>query len=199
MTSKKTKFSFQRREDSTSSYHCCVPRCTGSSRCNSVLTFFSFPKNAEQRRQWVVSIRRDKFVVTDGTKVCSRHFLPADVIQPSTSRGRRLLKNGAVPVLFEWNNYSISAPRPGVWERRERPNPIADDLEEPAAMEVNLSDHDYCFSAEPAAVDLALDETEALRSEVAALRRQMEEMTMTCKFGLERFAASDDDIRLYTR
>lgn len=67
-------------------------------------------------------------------------------------------------------------------------------------MEVASSDHDYCsITAEPAALDLALNEVEELRSQTAALRRQIEEMALGCRFSLERFAGSDEDIRLYTR
>ncbi|KAK2872958.1 hypothetical protein Q8A67_022855 [Cirrhinus molitorella] len=66
-------------------------------------------------------------------------------------------------------------------------------------VEVTHPDHDYCSSAELAAVDLVLNENAELRAEVATLRRQVEKLAISCKFGLERFAASDDDIRLYTR
>ncbi|RXN38368.1 hypothetical protein ROHU_001174 [Labeo rohita] len=109
------------------------------------------------------------------------------------------MKKGAVPVLFEWNSYSLPATRPSVWDRTERPNtPDLPDDEEPV-MEVDCHDHDYCYTTEPAAVDLALGETEELRSKLSKLRREMEEMAISCKFGLERFASSDDDIRFYTR
>lgn len=199
MTCKRTKFSFQKREDSTASYHCCVPKCTGSARCNSVLSFHTFPKDGELQKKWVINIRRDCFKITDHTRVCSRHFSPADLIEPSTAGGRRRLKKGAVPVLFEWNGYSLPAARPGVWDRTERPNtPDLPDDNEPV-MEVDRNDHDYCSTTEPGAVDLALGETEGLQSELSKLRRQMEEMAISCKFGLERFASSDDDIRFYTR
>ncbi|RXN32337.1 THAP domain-containing 3 [Labeo rohita] len=108
------------------------------------------------------------------------------------------MKKGAVPVLFEWNSYSLPATRPSVWDRTERPNtPDLPDDEEPV-MEVDCHDHDYCYTTEPAAVDLALGETEELRSKLSKLRREMEEMAISCKFGLERFASSDDDIRFYT-
>ncbi len=66
-------------------------------------------------------------------------------------------------------------------------------------MDVELSDHDYCSSAEPAVLDLSLDHTEDLRAEIARLQKQIEEISLSRKFCLERFAASDDDIRLYTR
>ncbi|CAB1338569.1 unnamed protein product [Coregonus sp. 'balchen'] len=51
-------------------------------------------------------------------------------------------------------------------------------------------DHDYCNSTEPAALDIV---------EIARLRNQIEEITISSKFCLERFAGSDDDISFLTR
>ncbi|KAK7930417.1 hypothetical protein WMY93_006812 [Mugilogobius chulae] len=191
------RFYLQRRADSAASHHCCVPKCTASAKSNSVLSFHSFPKDSVVQKKWVVNVRRDNFRINDA-RVCSRHFKSDDLIEPSAPSGRRRLKKGAVPVLFEWNNYSLPATRPSVWDRRERP-PTPDAPEEEPVMDIDLADHDYCSSAEPAALDLALDETSALRAENAQLRAQMEAMTIRCKFGLERFSSSDEQIRLYTR
>ncbi|KAI7789388.1 hypothetical protein IRJ41_018296, partial [Triplophysa rosa] len=156
------------RRQGGSSRFCCVPFCEASQRFNSV---------------WIQSIRRKDFNITPDTRVCSRHFRSDDVIEPSTPTGRRLLKKGVVPTLFQWNNYSVSTPRrTGVWQMREiSPTPPVD--EEPGPVDIQNLDHDYCSVSEPAAVDLVLDQTEDLRQE----------------FCLGRFAASDDDIRLYTR
>ncbi|KAJ8368735.1 hypothetical protein SKAU_G00087630 [Synaphobranchus kaupii] len=197
MSSKRLKVSFQRREDSTTSHHCCVPQCTASAKFNSVLSFHTFPKEKELEKTWVAKIRRDNFIITNHTRVCSRHFQSTDLIEPPTPAGRRRLKHGAVPVLFQWNNYTLSAPRPGVWQRTERPKTETSQNKAPP-MDV---DHNYCCTnvTEPAALALCLDHNEDLRAEVARLQKQVEEMSISNKFGLERFAASDDDIRFYTR
>ncbi|KAK7939415.1 hypothetical protein WMY93_002741 [Mugilogobius chulae] len=172
------RFYLQRRADSAASHHCCVPKCTASAKSNSVLSFHSFPKDSVVQKKWVVNVRRDNFRINDA-RVCSRHFKSDDLIEPSAPSGRRRLKKGAVPVLFEWNNYSLPATRPSsVWDRRERP-PTPDAPEEEPVMDIDLADHDYCSSAEPAALDLALDETSALRAENAQLRAQMEAMTIS--------------------
>ncbi|KAJ8334017.1 hypothetical protein SKAU_G00413360 [Synaphobranchus kaupii] len=197
MSSKRLNVSFQRREDSTTSHHCCVPQCTASAKFNSVLSFHTFPKDKELEKRWVAKIRRDNFTITNHTRVCSRHFQSTDLIEPPTPAGRRRLKHGAVPVLFQWNNFTLSAPRPGVWQKTERPNTKTSQNKDPP-MDV---DHDYCSTnvTEPAALDLSLDHNEDLRAEIARLQKQVEEMSISNKFGLERFAASDDDIRFYTR
>uniref|UniRef100_A0A8C5GHA1 THAP domain-containing protein 1 n=1 Tax=Gouania willdenowi TaxID=441366 RepID=A0A8C5GHA1_GOUWI len=73
-----------------------VPNCcTASARCNSALSFFTFPQEDERRKKWVINIRRDIFQITNHTRVCSRHFLPADMKEPSNPRGRRRLRGGA--------------------------------------------------------------------------------------------------------
>ncbi|KAF4115066.1 hypothetical protein G5714_002555 [Onychostoma macrolepis] len=110
---------------------------------------------------------------------------------------RRLLKKGAVPTLFEWNNYSASAPRrTRAWLRREVSPPLNED---PVPVDLQHEEHDYCSFPVPAAVDLSLDQTEDLRKEVEQLRKQVEELSVRHRFCLGRFAASDDDIRFYTR
>uniref|UniRef100_A0A3B3RCL7 THAP domain-containing protein 1 n=1 Tax=Paramormyrops kingsleyae TaxID=1676925 RepID=A0A3B3RCL7_9TELE len=88
--------------------------CEAGGRC--VLSFFTFPSDEEIRRKWIVAIRRKKFAITPHTRVCSRHFKAEDIREPASERGRRLLKKGAVPALFAWNNFSLPPPRPGAWE-----------------------------------------------------------------------------------
>ncbi|XP_034024724.1 uncharacterized protein LOC117509014 [Thalassophryne amazonica] len=92
-------------------------------------------------------------------------------------------------------------PRPGVWERTERPLNT-----DPTEMQTEPDDddpwphgHDYCATSEPAALDLSLNESDELRKEISRLRKQIEEITISSKFGLERFSNSDEDIRFYTR
>uniref|UniRef100_A0A8B9GTX4 THAP domain-containing protein 1 n=1 Tax=Astyanax mexicanus TaxID=7994 RepID=A0A8B9GTX4_ASTMX len=100
------KFKFQ-RTDSTTAEHCCVPLCQASSKYNKVLSFHTFPSDAENRLKWNFAIRRENFTVTPHTRVCSRHFKKEDLREPESKSGRRLLKKGAVPMLFEWNNFSV--------------------------------------------------------------------------------------------
>ncbi|XP_061669519.1 zinc finger protein 62 homolog isoform X2 [Syngnathoides biaculeatus] len=108
---KSRKFKLQPRAKASSQY-CCVPLCHASARYNGVLSYFSFPADEEIRRRWTVAIRRDNYRVTNHSWVCSRHFQKEDVRGPASEKGRRGLKRGAVPVLFEWNNYSFPSGRP---------------------------------------------------------------------------------------
>lgn len=201
MTSSRGKITLQKRVDSTSSHHCCVPFCTASARFNSYLSFHTFPKDKELLSRWIINIRRDKYTVSDSSRVCSRHFQATDLIQPQTTDGRRRLKKGAIPVLFHWNNYSVPAPRLAVWERTERPTleDLTNDLMTVDDSPLKNNDHDYCGTAEPAALDLSLQCNEDLLLEIERLRQQLEDVTINNKFCLERFSASDDDIRFFTR
>ena len=151
----------------------------------------------ELRRKWVVAIRRDLLIITPHARVCSRHFKKEDIREPTSQKGRRLLKKGAVPALFEWNNFSLPPPRPGVWERRPRPPP-KENLPESADAS-GLDDHDCAVGPDPAFVDLVLEENAALREETRQLRQQVESLTLTQRFGIHRFASSDKDIRFFTR
>ncbi|CAM4662252.1 unnamed protein product [Leuciscus chuanchicus] len=124
----------------------------------------------------------------------SRHF-NKDLIEPSTPNGRRLLRKGAAPTLFQWNGYSVAEPRrTGVWQRRDTQ---VDEV--PVPMDAHYLEHDYCSVPEPATVDNALDQTEDLHKKVERLMRQVEDLSVSQRFCLGRFAASDDDIRFYTR
>lgn len=199
----KNKFTFQRREDSSSSAHCSVPRCTASARCNSVLSFYSFPKDEELQGKWLENIKRGREEITDNKKVCGRHFLPEDVEEPLGPLGRRMLKKGAVPLLFDWNNYSVaSAQREGTDTGSGRAQ----------AMDIAALDHNYySLEAIPAegrphaqtqtpvsSVAEAQREKARLMAQKAELLRQIEEQTLKNRFGLQRFAGSDQDIKFYT-
>ncbi|XP_076835893.1 uncharacterized protein LOC143481680 [Brachyhypopomus gauderio] len=189
------KFKYQ-RADSTTAEHCCVPLCQASSKYNKVLSFHTFPSNAENRAKWIVAIRRENFTITPHTRVCSRHFRKEDLREPDSESGRRRLKKGAVPMLFEWNNFSVPLSRPGVWERRKRPSEGDTPFTEADRLP---EDHDYASATDPAAVDLVLKENALLREEILQLKQKIEKLPLEHRFGIHRFAGSDSDIRFYTR
>ncbi|XP_041639267.1 uncharacterized protein LOC121507149 [Cheilinus undulatus] len=194
--SQRKKYKFQRTQSSVSE-HCCVPLCTASSKYNSALSFHTFPCDVETRRKWIVAIRRVYLVVTPHTRVCSRHFPEGDFRESSSVAGRRLLKKGVVPSLFEWNNFLLPPWRLGMLERRERQT-LAEDGHT-FRTKAATWDHDYAAAPDPAVVDLAIEENEALRAEINHLKKQLEGLHMMQRFGIHRFAASDSDIRFFTR
>lgn len=98
---------------------------------------------------------------------CVAGILRKDLREPESKSGQRLLKRGAVPMLFEWNNFSIPLSRPGVWERREQPMEYETPVQEADALP---GDHDFALSPDPAAVNLVLEENLLLREEVLQLK-----------------------------
>lgn len=52
---------------------CSVPNCKGNYRSGVKVPVFSFPKNEELRRKWVIAIRRNDFTPTKNARV-SIHF-----------------------------------------------------------------------------------------------------------------------------
>uniref|UniRef100_A0A3B3WI03 THAP-type domain-containing protein n=1 Tax=Poecilia mexicana TaxID=48701 RepID=A0A3B3WI03_9TELE len=142
------------RATGTTSEFCCVPLCPVSSRCNKFLSFFSFPADEELRKQWIVAIRRANLAIKGHTRVCSRHFKPEDIKEPEKEMGRRRLRKGAVPALFEWNNFSLPLPPPAVWETRKRPPPEDSEEEANPPANVCIKEHDYASAPDPAVMDL---------------------------------------------
>uniref|UniRef100_A0A672SDN2 THAP domain-containing protein 1 n=1 Tax=Sinocyclocheilus grahami TaxID=75366 RepID=A0A672SDN2_SINGR len=161
---------------------------------NRSVTFHRFPKEETLRKIWIRNVRRENLVIKRNTAVCSRHFISTDVIQCR----RRRLKEGAVPVLFAWNDYSLPAARPSVWERTQRPeNEVTEEVS--MDVEVLLQCHDYDAKPDPSALDMACEKIEAQQQVIEELQKRLEEVTLKQSFGLERFSSSDDDIRFYTR
>lgn len=181
-----------------SSEHCCVPLCAVSARYNSTVSFHSFPVEEDLRKKWIGKIRRDDFQVNKNTKVCSVHFRPDDFMEGTSLRR---LKKGVFPTLFEWNRYQVQPPRSSVWERRERPLPPDpdSDVEVDVDVEVDRTGHDYCSVPEAAAVDMVLHENKELKRKIEEIQKQLDQTKIICRFGLQRFAGSDEDIRFYTR
>ncbi|XP_063734613.1 uncharacterized protein LOC134861367 [Eleginops maclovinus] len=196
-TIKERRLTFQRV--GTSALHCCVPQCTNSSRYNKLLSFHSFPVDPAVRAEWLRRIRRDNFSPTKHSKVCSRHFKSTDFVV--TAGGLRKLQKGSVPVLFSWNGFELSAPRPSVWERRPRPDVESPDVSD-NEMEIAAVATDHDYSVLPQTVIRASDlveDKEALRRRILELEQQIEGLHLRQRFGLHRLTASDDSIRFYTR
>ena len=68
--------------------------------------YYRFPKNAELSKQWVIRLKRDQWVPSLYSKVCSDHFFDSDFTERSLHKvisansGHRvqlLLEQGAIP------------------------------------------------------------------------------------------------------
>ncbi|KAG7457479.1 hypothetical protein MATL_G00227510 [Megalops atlanticus] len=196
---KEKRLTYQRQEKKTS-LHCCVPQCANSSRYNSEISFHRFPVDPEVRAQWLIKIRRDNFSPTQNTRLCSRHFQTGDFVV--TDGGQRRLNKGAVPSLFAWNDYTVPALRLNVWERRPRcPSPDLAASDSNSEMQVQIApDHDYSVTPTTSVMaDELANENEALKRRIQGLQNQLETLQLQSRFGLQRPAGSDEDVRFYTR
>jgi THAP domain len=70
--------------------YCSVKDCKNNSSCENV-RLFSFPKTKE-REQWIEFTKKDKWLPTANSKICSDHF------SPHLIKGQKL-QIGAVPSL----------------------------------------------------------------------------------------------------
>ena len=190
---------------------CCVPHCTVTGYVvegEEKVTFHALPKQEKLLKTWIVKIKRDEgthFQITKHTKICSRHFQKSDFF--TTQKGRRFIKQNAVPSIFSWTKDNQRKER----ESRSSSAPMTMDQDNP-------SEHDVVNPNSPAAQTNEEDgnvlmikalqekiktleeaaayfqkERDYLRSELCKLKSDRKR-----KFCLERFKDSDEDISFYT-
>ena len=107
--------------------YCCIPECKSAfytkrdgKRVKTGISLFRFPKDNTEKRRWIniISLHRrkgagDNFRPYDESQryfVCEHHF-KADEIRVSVGIGRKTLKPGVIPSIFNFNNRSKIKPR----------------------------------------------------------------------------------------
>ncbi|CAI9722579.1 domain-containing 5 isoform X1 [Octopus vulgaris] len=84
---------------------CCVPQCNNRSE-NCDLSFYRFPTAEMDKNKWLKAIKRQNFIPTTNSRVCSWHFP---------------VGKNAGPLRFAWNiNNFLESPSPE--KRRRKPN-----------------------------------------------------------------------------
>merc|ERR1712016_367172 len=88
--------------------HCSAFGCSNrdGTECRSKgIKFHEFPKDDNLKREWVKVIRRENFVPTKTSYLCSCHFKSEDYFTGKTERGvevkNKRLKFGVIPSIFE--------------------------------------------------------------------------------------------------
>lgn len=86
--------------------------------CAAICSKFPILPKGEilKKKMWMNNMKCENLVIKRSKSVRRTHFVSADVFQG----GRWSLKESTVPLLFAWNDYSLSAARPCVWKRKER-------------------------------------------------------------------------------
>ncbi|XP_051951555.1 uncharacterized protein LOC127621840 [Xyrauchen texanus] len=143
-------------------------------------------------------------ILRGSTFVCSRHFTDANY---TAATGRKHLRKGAVPSRFKWNNLGETS-RESVYKRirvqtiETFPIPSSDDTQDDEIdSEVTAgADHDYAVIPLPGAQDAAAARIQDLEAEVRKLESEVMQLRMGHSLSqFQRFCASDEDIRFYTR
>ncbi|GFS14588.1 THAP domain-containing protein 1 [Elysia marginata] len=102
---------------------CCVVRdCSNrqyklndasSSDRSEDITFHYFPSKVELRTKWLTAIKRENFTPAPTSRVCSKHFKPSDFKPFTRSQQRRILKDTAVPSIFDFPGHlRVEEPEP---------------------------------------------------------------------------------------
>ncbi|XP_038157634.1 THAP domain-containing protein 11-like isoform X3 [Cyprinodon tularosa] len=115
----------------------------------SGITFHTFPKNGKMRKLWELALRRDSFVATDRTLLCSEHFRSEDFDR--TGQTVRL-KDGVVPKIFNFPAHlqRLVATRNTTTSRRVEDNlpmDVSQDVPQPDAEEVGAAVDQLCLEA----------------------------------------------------
>jgi len=63
---------------------------------------FRFPKDPARRKLWQRNVRRDKWVPTKNSVICSKHFQNEDFQPTAEHRQKRELKQTALPTIFDF-------------------------------------------------------------------------------------------------
>lgn len=111
---------------------CCVPNCKSTSFTLDKVAFFSFPRDAEKRQEWLKIINKEGIVVKRSTVICSKHFEEKYLIREHRAtaedgkilmlpRDRIKLKKDAVPTMYILDQYT--------WTPDTNTNIIENDLE----------------------------------------------------------------------
>ena len=188
-----------------------------------------FPDDEGVFRQWIVAIRRDigvNFQATQNSRVCSRHFKPADYIRSLTGRKKTL--KSAVSSVFPWTKGSPAKRRPLKHRssiKKKSPKKTSDTttisdssnstcVSSPVDSRENQESPDLENLDNSSAEELLGDREEKLRnlqSEKAKLEGKIKQLTMERErlsaknnslqakvFSIDRFITSDKDLSFYT-
>ena len=110
------------KKEGTTRTKCVARNCKSGNRTSTdIVQFHRFPKDTGLREIWIERVGRDDWSCTDGSRLCSRHFLPSDYSfeskdtnkwrkkKPASATRKPSLKRDAIPSLF--HNMDGETPR----------------------------------------------------------------------------------------
>ncbi|KAK4883135.1 hypothetical protein RN001_006454 [Aquatica leii] len=116
---------------------CCAYNCTERYKKGGKLSFHIFPNNPDMRKKWILSLRREKFIPTKYSTICSKHFTP-ESYETSAWSSKKKLKCDAVPIIFNFRAHLKSPSTNGKrLKRRHGANTVLNVLPNTSLLESN--------------------------------------------------------------
>jgi len=173
---------------------------------NAVLphnVFHQFPKDDELRKKWEIAMKRgdqqyQQFKHVINKYCCSEHFSSSDFKTSLTGHRRDLIK-GSIPSIFKWKEADTDHIRSARLEERTKKK-----RESVQLRSTRQKSNEFTERFDSLEDDCMLQlkrEIEKLEEQIKSLKHELanaKEKEMISKFGLERFAGSDEDINFYT-
>ncbi|KAJ8281170.1 hypothetical protein GJAV_G00064320 [Gymnothorax javanicus] len=156
------------------------------------ITFHRFPKDGELRRQWELAVRRDGFVATKRSLLCSEHFKPGDFDR--TGQTVRL-RHGVKPSVFCFltSLQKRAATRTTLTARKaEESLPVDLPQHFSEAEPQSNDDHNYALPASPTALKARLSEAMA---RVESLEREKRNLLIRERRAKKNVHALLEDLR----
>ncbi|KAK7872254.1 hypothetical protein R5R35_012109 [Gryllus longicercus] len=112
---------------------CCVPGCNSNYdsflKTNKPVTTFSFPKDEERRKKWLLAIRRKNWMPSASSSVCAEHFniktqpyKGSDGMQQLLLNGPRLTDDAGPTIFKNLSFYLTKAETPCRTDSQDRRN-----------------------------------------------------------------------------
>ncbi|XP_068684327.1 uncharacterized protein [Montipora foliosa] len=164
--------------------------CNNRSDNRKDLVFHAFPQDQILRKTWAIKMKRGdkKFASNRALYCCSEHFVETDYRKSLTGARGDLVKN-AVPSIFTWSDHNDE-----VSQRSERARIHREKTTMPFAGPLDMETESTTGTFEAMTASKNNPQEANLDAEIYDLRQRLS----LSKFGLERFASSDDDIFFYT-
>ena len=179
---------------------CSAALCNNRSEYRKDLIFHNFPLDVSLRKIWSIKMRRGdkKFASNTSLFCCSERFTAEDYRKSLTGKRHDLVKN-AVPSVFSWStNCKESSERTLRAKAREdsadRPFLVSSETKSTSRLSEAV---DTCKNGKPKEED-SEDKPLAPERDLVAENFELRQKLSLCKFGLERFGSSNDDIFFYT-
>lgn len=140
---------------------CIAVNCHNRQTPNSDISFHYIPKDCKRRTEWLVKIRRDKYIVKNQDSLCSLHFEDNCF---NYGNKYKTLKNSAVPTKFDFPDHLMQPPAKirRVLHREAPPEVLYDDFISTSAESWSSNDrilfcinHDHKYSMSFDSVELS--------------------------------------------